>query len=118
MALAITPHTAFIQPVTEVTSGGVVTGYTRTASGAEVVGQLDQLTTQQALEQWGLDVSHPAVFYTNLSDRAIIHTGDRVTITSSVSGSASSVWTVVAGGQEQDAESTTSHVRWLLERST
>ena len=108
MPLARRPQTAAVEAVAATVSSSEITAYTF-GSPTNIRGQLTEKSPQQALEGWGIDTEFPAVWLCNQSDASSIKVGDRMTINTRV-------YIVLAGPQIMDAESRTSHARYLVQR--
>lgn len=108
MPLFRRPNTAVVSSVAKTKSGSEITAFTYSGS-ASILGQLTEKTPGMAAENYGVDAEFAAVWLCNIADSASIKIGWRMVIDGRT-------YYVKAGPQIMNAESVTSHARYLLAR--
>ncbi len=73
MALVLRPHSATYKAPAAVsatvgTTAGVIVGGQYSGSGTTILGQLDELTTKDMIERWGIEEDRAGVWMCNPAD--------------------------------------------------
>ena len=85
MALVLRPHSATykapaVVSATVGTTAGVIIGASHPSTTATILGQLDEITTKEAFERWGIEEERAGVWMCNPADGDSIVQEGKLTI--------------------------------------